>query len=100
MEIQTKSNPDYTSYIKCGEILKSPLQSYQNSIILKCFQCTDVHFLLESFITHIQKHFKDVLTLDEEATKTKYEKVHEDEMESEGVAIENLAIKLEEYVSK
>ncbi|XP_065363684.1 zinc finger protein 432-like [Calliphora vicina] len=96
MGTQIQNIQDYTSYIKCGEILRSPLKNYQNSIILKCFECKEVHFILESFITHIQEHFKDVLSLEEHDTKTQFENVHDVEMESEGVGIEHLAIKLEE----
>lgn len=96
--IETIQN--YPDYIKCGEILKSPLKNHQDSIILKCFQCKEVHFLLETFIIHLQDHFKDSLTLDEpEDTKTQYVH-HEDEIESEGVGIDNVAVKLEEVVSE
>ncbi|XP_065365593.1 zinc finger protein 615-like [Calliphora vicina] len=51
--------PDYTGYIKCGEILKSPLPNYQYPLILKCYQCDKINFILESFIIHIQEHCND-----------------------------------------
>lgn len=47
---------DYSGYIKCGEILKSPLPTYQYPYILKCYQCDTINFVLESFIIHIQEH--------------------------------------------
>lgn len=97
MEIQTVHN--YADYIKCGEILKSPLQSFPTSIVLKCLQCTDVHHLLETFVNHIQDHFKEILTLNELDGKAGYENVHGDEMESEGIGLDNVSVKLEEVVS-
>ncbi|XP_023303577.2 zinc finger protein 846-like [Lucilia cuprina] len=96
MGTQLQDIQDYTNYIKCGEILKPPLQNFQQSIIFKCFECKEVHFILESFITHIQKHFKDILSLEEHDSKTLFENVHDVEMENDGVGIKNLAIKLEE----
>ncbi|KAM7347749.1 uncharacterized protein ACRADG_007235 [Cochliomyia hominivorax] len=96
MGTQIETIQDYTDYIKCGEILKSPFRSYQHSVVLKCFKCKDVHFVLDTFVTHIQEHFKEVLLQTEHDSKTQYENVHEEEIESEGVGIDNLAIKLEE----
>ncbi|GBP04900.1 hypothetical protein EVAR_66361_1 [Eumeta japonica] len=57
----------------------------------------NVHHLLESFVTHLQEHFKDVLTLNEINAKAAYESVHNgDEMESEGIGIDNVFVKVEE----
>ena len=96
MESKLQTYQDYTNYIKCGEILKPSVPNYQDSVILKCLQCSEVHFLLEEFVKHIGDHFKDLLSPDEKISKAQYENVHEDEWESEG--IDNVSIKLEDLV--
>lgn len=97
---------DYIGYIKCGEILKSPIKNYENPFILKCFECEDIHFLLESFIIHIGEHYKDVLAVPtklpakerkETRTRNGNKKTQEVEnVENEIFPTENLVIKLEE----
>lgn len=81
---------DYASYIKCGEILKSPLPNYQYPFILKCYQCDKINFILESFIIHIQGHCNEGALLGENIDiKTTVG----DEVESE--SIENPVVKIE-----
>lgn len=96
MESKSQTYQDYTNYIKCGEILKSPVPNHQDSIILKCFKCSEIHFVLDAFVLHIGYHFKDLLTSDQQILKAQYE--NEDEWESEGIGIDNASIKLEDLV--
>ncbi|KAM7347750.1 uncharacterized protein ACRADG_007236 [Cochliomyia hominivorax] len=85
---------DYSGYIKCGEILKSPLPTYQYPFILKCYQCDAINFVLESFIIHIQEHCK----YDELFGKKIDIKVSNEsdaEVENEHEPIENPIVKIE-----
>lgn len=84
---------DYTGYIKCGEILKSTLPNYQHPFILKCFQCHEINFILESFVIHIQEHCKQVPAQRENVHITT---ANDDESENENG--ENSLIKVETVV--
>lgn len=82
--------PNYVDYIKCGEILKSPLDNYQFNFILKCYDCGKIYYILDTFYKHIQKHCKNNLSL--EGTDGGDTLNHDEESEQ----VENLTIKLEE----
>ncbi|XP_065365116.1 zinc finger protein 615-like [Calliphora vicina] len=84
---------DYTGYIKCGEILKSPLPNYQYPFILKCYQCDKINFILESFIIHIQEHCNDGV---ESKESVDIKIASEDEVDGE--PIENPLIKIETII--
>lgn len=59
----------YADYLRCGEIYKSPSHSNKTPYILKCYQCTDIFLLLESFIFHIEDYCKPVQDVKNELTE-------------------------------
>lgn len=79
----------YVDFIKCGEILKSPLDNYQLNFILRCYECGKIYFVLETFHKHIQEHCRKNISLGTEAGDTVN---HDEEIDQ----VENLTIKLEE----
>lgn len=95
MATKIQSIHDYSGYMKCGEILKSPVQNYPNPFVVKCFYCEEIHFQFESFITHIQEHCKyGTASSNCIQTMTINNFTNPEQVDSEGLGVEKI-IKLE-----
>lgn len=46
----------YESFIKCGEILKSPPQTSNKNFVFRCIVCKETFMLMSAFIIHSDTH--------------------------------------------
>lgn len=94
MTVQAANIQSYYDYIKCGEILISPSESYLCPYVLKCFQCSEIYLLLESFILHIADRCKPTIVANESIQNEK----SNSEMDCDGQGeecLENMPVKVE-----